>query len=191
MIRLRGKPGKPSTNVMTATRSDDDEVLTVAALAPAFDGITHVEKPRFWWFQSAETRAGELQFVLTEIRTSGPAELLRVEVPPMKAGHHFIDLSDPKTNPGQCLLDVGSLYQWTFSLRSERGTKAVFCRLRRETSPASIDDPLARFRVLNENRNWYELFDFAAGKAAGGDSGWITVRNSLVEWVGLADALKP
>lgn len=193
MARFRGKPGKPSTNVMTATRSDGLPDLKVAALAPATDGLTASEAPRFWWVQSHDTRGGELEFVLTALGRAGPAEVFRSPVPPMKAGYNHIDLANPRANPGRHTLEAGREYQWAINVRSERGAKPVYCRVKR--APAEAADPAAdvneRIRVLSESGIWYELFDLAAAKARQGDPAWLEARDAMVASIGLADAVKP
>ena len=187
LARYKGKAGKPTNNVMTATRSGEQAAVRLIALAPGEDGLTEKECPRLWWYQSEPTRGGELEFVLSELSAQDAGVLLRVPLPPMARGFNSVDLGHPKVNPKSVKLRNGARYQWTINLRDQSGSTPVYCRLRYEMSATVVEnEPLDQaLPRLADSGNWYELFDLTSTSPDCTDE----MRFDLAAQIGLTKAL--
>lgn len=166
--------------------------MRLVAIAPADEGLTSKEMPRLWWYQSADTRSGELEFVLSELSGRGGHEVLRRPVPPMKKGFNVVDLANPNVNPERLKLKNGTSYQWTINLRHGSQLTPVYCRMRMAAlDPApgreqTAEEQLAR---LSNTKNWYELFDLMASLPPGPDEKF-EGRATLIKQVGLEEITK-
>lgn len=202
LMRYKPKPGraKPATGrrVIAATRSGGAAPVKLVALAPAAAGITAVAQPRLWWWQSAPTSGGELEFVLTRMGTR-PTTVIEVKLGPMKAGFNAIDLSGTAVNPTKATLEPGAEYQWTLGCFSGPRKESVFVRMARVEDPAlakllaAEPGSAASVASLSESGNWYELFDtvaFSSGREPQ-NADLATLRADLLRQVGLDLETKP
>lgn len=168
MSQFRGKSGHDKNLVHAATRAGDVPELKLVALAPGDEGTTIRPQPRFWWHQSAASRNGELEFILTEIQGRRPRELLRVPLAAMPAGYNSFDLANPTLNPNLAELSTESPYQWTIVLRGNDAGSAVFAKVKRLREPTleealrASPDQETTLKSLSDSGNWYELFDTVA-----------------------------
>lgn len=187
LARYKGKAGKPTNNVMTATRSGQQAAVRLVAVAPGDEGVTEKERPRLWWYQSEASRGGELEFVLSEVSASNSGVLLRVALPPMKRGFNEIDLQHPKVNPDALKLKAGTRYQWTLNLRDGPASTPVHCRIRYEKPASAVEnEPLEQaLPRLADAGNWYELFDLTSTSPDCTDE----IRFALAAQIGLTKAV--
>ena len=202
LLKFKPKPKKESTRsgsrVIAATRSGGVPPIKLVALAPASGGVTISSQPRLWWWQSAATAGGELEFALTDM-SGRPKGLLAIKLGPMKAGYNAIDLSSPAINPAKIALRSGAEYQWTLGCFSQQRKESVFVRMDRTDDPALAKqlaaDPASAttLTALSESGNWYELFDtvaFSSGSAPE-NADLAGIRARLLNQIGLEQDLKP
>lgn len=181
-IRFRGKAGAPTNTTLTATRSSDQSKVTLMAMAPGNEGVTLRTRPRLWWWQSAATAAGDLEFVLSRIDGTTPQVLLQRPLTAMKAGFNHVDFRNERFNSEGVTLEGGAVYQWTIVLTNEEGDPQVFCRL-----TTRFDETATDIASLAESGNWYELFDLVctSAEAAGAPAGLRSLRNEIISQAGL------
>ena len=196
--KQKKEPTRSGSRVIAATRSGGAGPVKLVALAPVSGGITVSSQPRLWWWQSAATAGGELEFALTGM-SGRPKSLLAIKLGPMKAGYNAIDLSNPAINPAKIALESGGEYQWSLGCFSQQRKDSVFVRMDRVDDPALAlrlsADPAsaATLNSLSESGNWYELFDtvaFSSGSAPE-NADLSAVRARLLSQIGLEQDLKP
>jgi hypothetical protein len=189
---------KAESRVVGATRSGGGPPVKLVALAPVAGGITTLDQPRLWWWQSADTAAGEMEFVLTRM-AGRPQSILAVKLGAMKAGFNAIDLSNPGINPKKVGMDPGVEYQWTLGCFSQLEKDSVFVRMTRVDNP-SLAKLVATERYsagtltsLSDSGNWYELFDTVAfpSRLAPENTDLAAIRARLLDEVGLDRQTKP
>lgn len=186
------------SRVIAATRSGGAPPVKLVALAPSTGGITSASQPRLWWWQSAETLPGEMEFALTRM-DGRPQTVLVVKLGAMKAGYNAIDLSNPSINPTKVALENKVEYQWTLGCYSQLQKNSVYVRMSRMEDPALaklLDTDRfssATLTSLSESGNWYELFDTVAfpSRIAPQIPELAAVRTRLLDQVGLQDETKP
>jgi hypothetical protein len=202
LLRLKPKNQrdvpKAESRVVAATRNGGGAPVKLVALAPNAGGITTLGQPRLWWWQSADTAAGEMEFVLTRM-DSRPRSVLVTKLGAMKAGYNAIDLSHPLINPTKVTMEPGIEYQWTLGCFSQLKKDSVFVRMTRVDNP-----PLAklvetdRFSAttltsLSDSGNWYELFDTVAfpSRLAPENPDLAAIRSRLLNEIGLDRQTNP
>lgn len=187
LARYKGKAGKPTNNVMTATRSGEQAAVRLVALGPGDGGMTEKDSPRLWWYQSEATRGGELEFVLSEVSASNPRVVLRAPLPPMPRGFNAIDLKNPKVNTDSMKLQVDTRYDWTINLRNGSASTPVSSRIRYEKPASTVEnEPLEQaLPRLADAGNWYELFDLTSSSPDCTDE----IRLALAAQIGLTKAV--
>lgn len=181
-IRFRGKAGAPTTTTLTATRSEDKSKVSLMAMAPGHEGVSLRPHPRLWWWQSAATGAGDLQFVLSRMDGTTPQVLMQRPLPAMKAGFNHVDFRNERFNEKGVSLESAAIYQWTIVLAREPASPQVFCRL-----TTRFDDTATDIASLADTGNWYELFDLVctSAEAVGAPAGLSALRNELITQAGL------
>lgn len=203
LLKFKPKPTreasqKSGSRVIAATRSGGAAPVKLVALAPISGGITVSTQPRLWWWQSAATAGGELEFALTRMGKR-PKSLLAIKLGPMKAGYNAIDLSNPAINPTKVLLESAAEYQWTLGCFSDQRKDSVFVRMDRADDQALakllVTEPTsaATLTSLSESGNWYELFDtvaFSSGSAPENPD-LAAIRTRLLNQIGLDGDIKP
>lgn len=203
LLKFKPKPKsensrKAGSRVIAATRSGGAAPVKLVALAPVVGGVTNSAQPRLWWWQSADTAGGELEFALTQL-TGRPKNLLALKLGPMKAGFNALDLSSPAINPARIRLEPGLEYQWSLGCFSTQRKDSVFVRMDRVDDPALAKlltkDPASAptLTYLSDSGNWYELFDtvaFSSGTSPQ-SSGLAAIRTRLLNQIGLEQDLKP
>jgi Domain of Unknown Function (DUF928) len=201
LLRYKPKPTRSAPagrRVIAATRSGGAAPVKLVALAPAAGGITAIAQPRLWWWQSAATAGGELEFVLTRMEPR-PQTVIEVKLGPMPAGYNAIDLSSSAINPTKAALAPGVGYQWTLGCFSGPRKESVFVRMSRAADPTLakllVTEPgsPATVSALSDAGNWYELFDII-GFPAGRDpqnAPLTALRADLLKQIGLDQDLKP
>lgn len=167
VVKFRGNRGIDKNLTVAATRAGDRPDIKLVALAPGDAGITLLERPTLWWFQSQDSKRAELEFILTEI-SSRPTELLRLPLKAMPAGFNSFNLGARWMDPTGIALQPGKQYQWTIALRAGDKSPAVYAKLRRVPDAALEElletDPYSTgaLEKLSESGNWYELLDTIA-----------------------------
>ncbi|MEO5714039.1 MAG: DUF928 domain-containing protein [Luteolibacter sp.] len=189
---------KAESRVVAATRGGGAPPVKIVALAPTAGGITTLEQPRLWWWQSANTAAGEVEFVLTRM-DARPRSVLAIKLGAMKAGYNALDLSNPAINPEKIHLEPKVEYQWTLGCFSQLQKNSVFVRMSRVDDPALAkllaSEPFssATLTSLSESGNWYELFDTVAfpSRMTPENPEFSAVRAQLLNEVGLQNQTTP
>ncbi len=187
LAKYKGKAGKPTKNVMTATRNGGQAAVRIVALGPSEVGLTEKERPRLWYYQSQPTRGGELEFVLSEVSLSGSAEPMRFPLPPLPRGFNAIDLKLLKFKSQPVKLQPGKRYDWTIYLRKGKELTPVSCPIRYEKPASAVEnEPLEQaLPRLADAGNWYEIFDLTSTSAECTDD----IRFALAGQIGLTKAI--
>ena len=183
---------KAESRVVAATRSGGGTPIKLVALAPTAGGITTLDQPRLWWWQSANTAAGEVEFVLTRM-DGRPRSVLVIKLGAMKAGYNAINLANPLINPTKVTMEPGIEYQWTLGCFSQLEKDSVFVRMIRVENPAlaklvATDRfSAATLTSLSDSGNWYELFDTVAfpSRLTPENPELATIRSRLLNEIGL------
>ncbi len=185
-IRFRGKAGAPGDLIITATRGGKTDIRLVA-IAPGHGAITCLESPRLWWFQSEQTAARDLEFVLSRLDGKEPRVVLRSFLPAMQKGFNHIDFRNPAFNRDAVKLADGGTYQWTVRLAAEAESPQVFCRLK-----VALNGKRQTLASLSESGNWYELFDLisTAAEKEGASPEITDARQDLLTQIKLAAEIR-
>ncbi|MCW1925196.1 DUF928 domain-containing protein [Luteolibacter arcticus] len=194
MAKRSGKPGGQRTRGVT--RGEGKPMIKLVAIAPEAVGVTHLESPRIWWWQSAATEPQEMLFELE--RTEEPAKnVISIKLGALPAGFNAIDLA--QVGKGQKIrLEAGVEYEWVLSCFSGEKKNSVKVKIDRRN-----DLDLADFKpeqgggpkniaALSEAGNWYELFDAVAfpAKVESVAAEYAGIRQRLLDQVGLGGEIK-
>lgn len=198
------KASGKGSQVLAATRSGGKSALRLVALAPENDGVTLAAQPRIWWWQSAATAPGELEFTLS--RVGKPSRtVFAVKLGARKVGYHAIDLSDERINPKGVSLDSGAKYVWSVGCdvppvkAGEVPTKNSVKVFMVRDSDEKLEGLLAETPVsgetvglLSDSGNWYELFDLVtfSSRLQPDHAGLASLRDQMLGQVGLKSEIK-
>lgn len=199
------KSSGKGSQVLAATRGSDKSALRLVALAPENDGVTLAAQPRIWWWQSAATAPGELEFTLSRVGTPSRT-VFTVKLGARKTGYHAIDLADERINPKAVSLDSGAKYVWSVGcdvppvkageIPTKNSVKVFMVRESDEKIAGLLaETPLSGETVglLSDSGNWYELFDLVAfsSRLQPDHEGLATLRDQMLNQVGLKNEFKP
>ena len=175
------------------TRGPKQIPIKLVAIAPDSVGVTHLESPRIWWWQSASTSPGEMMFQLETV-TQPPVLVFKVKLNALPAGFNVLD----PTKLGKdhkFRLNPGVEYSWVLTCFSGVAQNPVKGRVVRKNdldlASFKATDP-KRIAALSESKNWYELFDAVAlpARVAPAGNGYVAIRQKLLDQAGLGGEMK-
>ncbi|MEP4077696.1 DUF928 domain-containing protein [Haloferula sp.] len=202
--KATAKASGKGSQVLAATRSGGKSALRLVALAPENDGVTLAAQPRIWWWQSADTAPGELEFTLSRVGTPSRT-VYSVKIGGRKTGYHAIDLSDERINPKGVSLESGVKYVWSVGcdippvkageVPTKNSVKVFMVRDGNEKLEGMLaETPVTgeTIELLSDSGNWYELFDLVSfsSRVQPDHAGLASLRDQLLAEVSVKDDIK-
>jgi hypothetical protein len=194
MAKRSGKPNGGRTQGVT--RGENKPPLKLVAIAPGTVGVTHLESPRIWWWQSASTSPGEMEFELATVEEP-PVLVFKSKLSALPAGYNAFSPAG-LAKDHKFRLKPGVEYEWVLSCFEGKTKSSVIGRIVRQNdldltafNAGQALDP-KRITALSESGNWYELFDSVAlpARVDAAGNGYASIRQRLLEQVGLVSEIK-
>jgi hypothetical protein len=197
MFQFMAQAGKPNgERTRGVTRGPDKTAIKLVAIAPATVGVTHLESPRIWWWQSEATSPGEMEIELSSVEEP-PVRVFKSKLNALPAGFNAFGPAglgaDHKYH-----LKPGVEYEWILSVYEGTSKSSVIGRIVRRKDldlggfKAGQELDPKRIAALSKSGNWYELFDAVAFPAREdpASKGYASIRQKLLVQVGLGGELE-
>jgi hypothetical protein len=197
MFQYMAQSGTPNgERTRGVTRGPKKTDIKLVAIAPATVGVTHLESPRIWWWQSESTSAGEMELEVSTVEEP-PVLVFKAKLSALPAGFNAFN-PEALAKDHKFRLKPGVECEWILSVFEGTTKSSVIGRIVRQNDPGLAGftagqelDP-KRIAVLSKSRNWYELFDAVALPARVDPAGkaYASIRQKLLDQVGLGAELK-